>query len=194
MRPPLPPAPRTPHAAANHRSACSYTPASPSPPPADPTRRPAIAELLEDPWVKMGLQPSMLSFNDSIVAASLANQPPPEVGGRKWSRHRQALERASLQDISMGGREGCGGGSGRHAGQAGQGRQAGQAGIGSWLSRLERKREAVRQLRLLRVAPAQQGVGLFGGCFHGAWAGSFVCRVDRDRAEAGGLAGICALT
>lgn len=46
---------------------------------ADPSQRPSVQQVLHHPWVAAGMEPAMFQFNDSIVASSLANQPPPQV-------------------------------------------------------------------------------------------------------------------
>ena len=41
-----------------------------------------MSEVLQHPWCNQGMLPTVLTFNDQLVAASLANPPPLEVGGR----------------------------------------------------------------------------------------------------------------
>lgn len=59
----------TQHTAPPHRCAC----------PADPLQRPSVQEVLSHPWTAHGLHPSVLRFNDPIVASSLSNPPSREV-------------------------------------------------------------------------------------------------------------------
>jgi hypothetical protein len=49
-------------------------------PCADPSQRLSVQQVLRHPWCRQGIQPQMLTFNDAIVARSLANPPPPQVG------------------------------------------------------------------------------------------------------------------
>lgn len=59
---------------------------------ADPLQRLSVQEVLHHPWTAHGLQPAVLSFNDPIVASSLASPPPPQV--RRPARPHPAAQHA----------------------------------------------------------------------------------------------------
>ena len=48
-------------------------------PGADPAQRLSVEQVLHHPWCSQGLQPGTLTFNDMMVARSLAEQPTPQV-------------------------------------------------------------------------------------------------------------------
>lgn len=89
----------------------TLAPASSHPPlprPPDPNARPDIPAIQAHPWYRVDLNPAALSFNDTLVADSLANATPDSVYEdiRSIVRDAQQVVRGKPQHAGKEGRRG----------------------------------------------------------------------------------------